>query len=58
MQLISFVSENLGTIAVAAAVLWLVVFLVIKLVKDKRAGKSGCSSCPVKKQCPSQNNKR
>jgi hypothetical protein len=54
---IKFLSENLGTIIVAASVLALVAFLTLKLVKDKKAGKSGCScgcsSCPMSGKCPS-----
>lgn len=57
MLLISFISQNLGTIIVAAAVAALVIFLVAKLIRDKRAGKSGCScgcsSCPMSSGCPS-----
>lgn len=56
MLLIDFFKENLGTIAVGAVVLTIVVLLVLKLVKDKRAGKSGCScgcsSCPMSRGCP------
>lgn len=57
MLFINFLSENLGTIIVLAAVLALVTFLTIKLIKDKKAGKSGCScgcsSCPMSGKCPS-----
>ncbi len=57
MLFINFISENLGTIAVGASVLCLVALLVLKLVKDKKAGKSGCScgcsSCPMSGKCPS-----
>ena len=57
MLFINFLSENLGTIIVLAAVLALVAFLTLKLVKDKKAGKSGCScgcsSCPMSGKCPS-----
>ena len=55
MLFINFVSQNLGTIVVGAAVLSLVVLLILKLAKDKKAGKSGCScgcsSCPMSAQC-------
>lgn len=60
MLFINFVSQNLGTIVVGAAVLALVVFLALKLVKDKKAGKSGCScgcsSCPMSTQCGKKEN--
>ncbi len=59
MLFVSFISQNLGTIIVAAAVVALVIFLVAKLIRDKRAGKSGCScgccSCPMSGKCPSVN---
>ena len=61
MLFINFLSENLGTIIVLAAVLALVAFLTLKLVKDKKAGKSGCScgcsSCPMSGKCPSASEK-
>ena len=62
MLFINFLSENLGTIIVLAAVLALVTFLTIKLIKDKKAGKSGyscgCSSCPMSGKCPSSSGEK
>ena len=62
MLFIDFLCENLGTIAVGSAVVAMVVLLIIKLIKDKRAGKSGCScgcsSCPMSGGCPSAENKK
>lgn len=45
-----FIIENTGTIIMALIVFVLVAGIVIKLVKDKRKGKTscgcGCSNCP------------
>ena len=55
MLFVNFISQNIGTIVVFAAVCALVGFLIFKLVKDKKAGRStcscGCSSCPMKDGC-------
>lgn len=59
MKVIEFLTENLGTAVVLCAVIALVTFLVIKLVKDKKEGKSscscGCSACPMSKECQGKN---
>ena len=55
MLFIDLIKDNLGTIVTLLAVLILVGALVLKLVKDKRAGRHGCScgcsSCPMSAQC-------
>ena len=55
----NFFVENIGTIAVLLAVFALVAFLVAKLIRDKREGKShcscGCASCPMSKSCSDKN---
>ena len=45
-----FIAENLGTIAVAAGLAGIVAAIIVKMVQDKRKGKSigcgcGCESC-------------
>ncbi|MCH5205921.1 MAG: FeoB-associated Cys-rich membrane protein [Oscillospiraceae bacterium] len=45
-----FFRENLGTIIVGANVLAIIALIVIKGIKDRKAGKSscgcGCENCP------------
>ena len=40
--MLQFLKDNLATILVSAAVLTVVVFVIVKLVRDKRKGKSTC----------------
>lgn len=52
----AFFSENLSTILIAAVLVFIVGAIVIKLVKDKRKGKSvgcncGCKGCPSSSMC-------
>ncbi len=60
MLFINFLAENLGTILVFFAVAAIVSLLVLKLIKDKRSGRSGCScgcsSCVYSKEgCKGKN---
>ena len=61
MGIINFIGQNIGTIAVGAAVILIVGLLILKLIKDKKSGKGGCScgcsSCPMSKSCPSASSK-
>ncbi len=51
----SWFAENLANIAVAAVLIAVVAVVVIRLVKNKRTGKSscgcGCQSCPMGANC-------
>jgi hypothetical protein len=52
----TFLMENSGTIVVGLAVLAVVVLIVAKMVRDKRAGKHigcdcGCETCPHSGAC-------
>ncbi|MDE6149384.1 MAG: FeoB-associated Cys-rich membrane protein [Ruminococcus sp.] len=51
----SFIIENIGTIIIGLIVFVLIAGIVIKLVKDKRKGKTscgcGCSNCPSSGIC-------
>ena len=50
-----FVSENLGTIVIAAILAGAVVCIVMNLVKRKKSGKSSCGcncgDCPMHSGC-------
>lgn len=54
----SFITENLATIIVGLVILLVVGLIIRKMVRDKRAGKSGCGcgcgSCPSSSMCHSQ----
>ncbi len=52
---ISVLSENIGTIAVILVLLFVSLLIVIRLVKNKKEGRSscgcGCSNCPIQGKC-------
>lgn len=53
---ISFIAENMGTIAAGAVVLGIAVLAARKIIKDKKSGKScscgsSCGSCPGASMC-------
>ena len=58
--MMEFLSEYGGTILVSVIVLAVVTAVVIKLLKDKKAGKSscgcGCGNCPASKMCHKNKN--
>ncbi len=51
----SFILENLASIIILAVVAAIVAAIVIKMIKDKKQGKSscgcGCSGCPNSGNC-------
>ena len=53
--MLQFLQNNLGTIVVAAVLIALVISVIVKYVKDKKAGKSscscGCEGCPNAGNC-------
>lgn len=53
-----FIIENLATIIVGMLIFLVVGLIIRKMVRDKRAGKSGCGcgcgSCPSSSMCHSQ----
>lgn len=53
--MLSFLLDNLATIIIGLIVLLLAVLIIVKLVRDKRKGKSscgcGCENCPSSKIC-------
>ena len=50
-----WIASNIGTIIISAVLLGIVAAIVIKIVKDKRRGRSscgcGCANCPMSGQC-------
>ncbi len=53
--MIEFIVHNLGTILVGLIVLAIVVAIVVKQIKNHKAGKSscgcGCENCPSASMC-------
>lgn len=50
--MLEFLTENYGSIIAGAVVLAIVMLVIIKMVKDKRAGKNSCGgSCESCKAC-------
>ncbi len=53
----TWIAENLGTIIISVVLLGIVAAIVVKLIKDKRRGRSscgcgcGCGSCPMSAEC-------
>ena len=56
-----WISENLGTIVISLVLSLAVILVVIKLIRDKRTGRSscscGCSSCAMAGTCHSRKEK-
>ena len=57
-----FLTNNLGTIIVATAVVALMGVLLYSLIRYKKAGKSscggGCSGCPMSGKCHTQSKEK
>ena len=55
--MIAWLTENLATIVVAAVVFAVLALVVVKMIRDKKRGKSacscGCGSCPHASACHS-----
>ncbi|MCI8387181.1 MAG: FeoB-associated Cys-rich membrane protein [Clostridiales bacterium] len=55
--MLTWIVNNIATIIICAVLAVIVAAVVIKMVKDKRAGKSGCGcgcgSCPMSSSCHS-----
>lgn len=54
--MLTFLSENLGTILVGIIVAGIVAAIITKIIRDKRKGKSvvcdcGCGGCPNASNC-------
>lgn len=50
-----WLAENWATLVIVAAIAALVALIVLKMVRDKHAGKSscgcGCATCPMSGSC-------
>ncbi|MBQ1284285.1 MAG: FeoB-associated Cys-rich membrane protein [Acutalibacteraceae bacterium] len=53
--MLDWIINNIGTVVVGALLAAAVAAVIIKLIKDKRAGKSSCgcncSGCPMSDKC-------
>ncbi len=53
--MLAFLQENLATILIGIVLIAIIVFIVIKLVRDKAAGRSscgcGCEHCAMHEHC-------
>jgi len=51
----TWLTENIGTIVIAFALVCVVAIIVVNMIRNKRAGKSscgcGCSDCPMSGKC-------
>ena len=58
MGFFSWLSENIATLLIVAALIATVALIVRKLVRDKKAGRSscgcGCAGCPMSGACHKQ----
>ena len=56
--MISFITENLGTIIITVVLVAILAAIVVKLVRDKRKGKSSCGGncahCAMGGSCHSE----
>lgn len=57
--MLEWIGVNLGNIAVTAILAAAVILLIVKMIKDKKSGKSscgcGCKSCAMKGKCYTDN---
>ncbi len=53
--MLSFISNNIGTITVSIILFTILLLIIMKIIKDKKHGKSscgcGCSSCALSELC-------
>ncbi|MBO5036902.1 MAG: FeoB-associated Cys-rich membrane protein [Clostridia bacterium] len=58
--MLDWLINNLGTIAVLVILAIIVTLIVIKLIKDKKQGRSscgcGCQNCSMSEHCHKKNN--
>ena len=62
MIILDWITQNLSTILIALGVFFLCLAIVLKIIRDKKKGKSscgcGCSNCAMSGMCHSQNTSR
>lgn len=55
IRMFSWLAANIGTVAVAALILAVVILITVRLISNRRKGRSscscGCSGCAMQKQC-------
>ena len=60
--IIDFFKNNAGTLAVALVLTAVVALIAIRMVKNKKSGKStcgcGCSTCPMSEKCHGKSEKK
>ena len=53
--MIGWLKTNLATILISALLIAAVAFVIIKMIRDRKNGKSacscGCADCPMKDRC-------
>ena len=53
--MLTWIAENIGTILISAVLLFVVVLIIVKLVKDKKKGKyscgCNCAHCAMSGSC-------
>ena len=53
--MLAFLTENLATIIIAVIVIGILAAIIVKMIKDKKKGKSscgcGCSNCAASEIC-------
>ncbi len=53
--MLGWILENIGTIVVCAVVVAVMALIIVRMVKNKKAGKSSCGcncgNCPMSGQC-------
>ena len=51
----NWLTDNLGTIVISAILVLIVALIIVKMVRDKKKGKStcgcGCSNCAMRGSC-------
>ena len=59
---IEFFKNNAGTLAVALVLTAVIVLIAVRIVKNKKNGKStcgcGCSNCPMSASCRGKSEKK
>ena len=60
--IIEFLKNNAGTLAVALVLTAVIVLIAVRIVKNKKNGKStcscGCSNCPMSASCHGKSEKK
>ena len=52
--MLQWIGENAGTIVVSIVLIALVSVIVVRMLKDRKQGKSSCGCCPMAGSCHKQ----